>query len=184
LCGKSNFITTAIQTSLKLCQTSALCTRLLLQRLLANSVSSSCGSARKCAVPTVEQPSTTFSEPRQTSHTITLPTMPSTSPLALFRQLTSLRQCLRSLRSNTLTSFRAFSSQRLLTTKPTILSRLATRTPPSASSTQQSCTHQIRTMKTRSSVKRLCHGCKPVRRKGRVYIICSENPKHKQRQGK
>jgi large subunit ribosomal protein L36 len=26
-------------------------------------------------------------------------------------------------------------------------------------------------MKTRSSVKRLCDACKPVRRKNRVYII-------------
>ncbi|KGO75701.1 Ribosomal protein L36 [Penicillium italicum] len=43
---------------------------------------------------------------------------------------------------------------------------------------------QVRGMKTRSSVKRLCDGCKPVHRKGRVYIICSKNPKHKQRQGK
>ncbi|KAJ5895203.1 hypothetical protein N7495_006894 [Penicillium taxi] len=43
---------------------------------------------------------------------------------------------------------------------------------------------QIRGMKTRSSVKRLCDGCKPVRRKNRVFIICSKNPKHKQRQGK
>ncbi|KAL1965913.1 hypothetical protein VTN77DRAFT_5046 [Rasamsonia byssochlamydoides] len=42
----------------------------------------------------------------------------------------------------------------------------------------------VRGMKTRSSVKRLCDGCKPVRRKNRVYIICSKNPKHKQRQGK
>ncbi|KAL2369225.1 hypothetical protein RJZ57_006374 [Blastomyces gilchristii] len=30
---------------------------------------------------------------------------------------------------------------------------------------------QVRGMKTRSSVKRLCDGCKPVRRKNRVYII-------------
>jgi ribosomal protein L36 len=30
---------------------------------------------------------------------------------------------------------------------------------------------QIRGMKTRSSVKRLCDACKPVRRKNRVYII-------------
>ncbi|KAF3030751.1 hypothetical protein E8E15_010915 [Penicillium rubens] len=30
---------------------------------------------------------------------------------------------------------------------------------------------QVRGMKTRSSVKRLCDGCKPVHRKGRVYII-------------
>jgi len=38
-------------------------------------------------------------------------------------------------------------------------------------------------MKVRSSVKRICEGCKVVRRKGRVYVICSLNPRHKQRQG-
>ncbi|KAF2230310.1 hypothetical protein EV356DRAFT_344941 [Viridothelium virens] len=42
---------------------------------------------------------------------------------------------------------------------------------------------QARGMKVRSSVKKLCESCKSVRRKGRVYIICSANPKHKQRQG-
>jgi len=42
---------------------------------------------------------------------------------------------------------------------------------------------QARGMKVRSSVKKLCDGCKSVRRKGYVYIICSKNPKHKQRQG-
>lgn len=38
-------------------------------------------------------------------------------------------------------------------------------------------------MKVRSSVKKLCDGCKSVRRKGGkyVYIICNKNPKHKQR---
>jgi large subunit ribosomal protein L36 len=42
---------------------------------------------------------------------------------------------------------------------------------------------QARGMKVRSSVKKLCDGCKSVRRKGGryVYIICSKNPKHKQR---
>jgi large subunit ribosomal protein L36 len=42
---------------------------------------------------------------------------------------------------------------------------------------------QTRGMKVRSSVKKLCDGCKSVRRKkGKyVYIICSKNPKHKQR---
>ncbi|KAF4553170.1 putative ribosomal protein L36 [Elsinoe fawcettii] len=41
----------------------------------------------------------------------------------------------------------------------------------------------VRGMKVRSSVKKLCDGCKSVRRKGGkyVYIICSKNPKHKQR---
>jgi len=38
-----------------------------------------------------------------------------------------------------------------------------------------------RGMKVRSSVKKLCEGCKSVRRKGYVYIICDRNPKHKQR---
>jgi len=42
---------------------------------------------------------------------------------------------------------------------------------------------QTRGMKVRSSVKKLCDGCKSVRRKkGKyVYIICDKNPKHKQR---
>lgn len=48
---------------------------------------------------------------------------------------------------------------------------------------------QVRGMKVRASVKKMCEGCKSVRRKGgkkgkgHVYIICNLNPKHKQRQG-
>ena len=38
----------------------------------------------------------------------------------------------------------------------------------------------VRGMKVRSSVKVMCGGCAVVRRKGRIYIICSRNPKHKQ----
>ncbi|KAF5313181.1 hypothetical protein D9619_003284 [Psilocybe cf. subviscida] len=41
----------------------------------------------------------------------------------------------------------------------------------------------VRGMKVRSSVKVMCDGCNVVRRKGRVYVVCSKNPKHKQRQG-
>ncbi|KAI8995669.1 ribosomal protein L36-domain-containing protein, partial [Trametes punicea] len=37
-----------------------------------------------------------------------------------------------------------------------------------------------RGMKVRASVKTMCDGCSVVRRKGRIYIICSKNPKHKQ----
>ncbi|KIY64815.1 hypothetical protein CYLTODRAFT_456859 [Cylindrobasidium torrendii FP15055 ss-10] len=40
-----------------------------------------------------------------------------------------------------------------------------------------------RGMKVRSSVKLMCDGCNMVKRKGRMYVICSKNPKHKQRQG-
>lgn len=38
-------------------------------------------------------------------------------------------------------------------------------------------------MKVRASVKKICDKCKIVRRHGRVYVICSDNAKHKQRQG-
>ncbi|MCS7091930.1 MAG: 50S ribosomal protein L36 [Patescibacteria group bacterium] len=37
-------------------------------------------------------------------------------------------------------------------------------------------------MKVQSSVKPRCKGCKLVRRKGILYVIC-KNPRHKQRQG-
>jgi ribosomal protein L36 len=39
------------------------------------------------------------------------------------------------------------------------------------------------TVKVRASVKKLCIGCKVIRRKGVVRVICTKNPKHKQRQG-
>jgi len=39
-------------------------------------------------------------------------------------------------------------------------------------------------MKVRASVKTICNHCKITRRKGNVmYVVCSANPKHKQRQG-
>ncbi|MDD5672883.1 MAG: 50S ribosomal protein L36 [Chitinivibrionales bacterium] len=38
-------------------------------------------------------------------------------------------------------------------------------------------------MKVRASVKTLCINCKVIKRKGIVRVICSKNPKHKQRQG-
>ena len=38
-------------------------------------------------------------------------------------------------------------------------------------------------MKVRASVKKICDKCKVVRRHGRVYVICSVETKHKQRQG-
>ncbi|MBX3012967.1 MAG: 50S ribosomal protein L36 [Caldilineaceae bacterium] len=37
-------------------------------------------------------------------------------------------------------------------------------------------------MKVQPSVKKRCEKCKMVRRRGVLYVICS-NPKHKQRQG-
>ncbi|MCL5429235.1 MAG: 50S ribosomal protein L36 [Chloroflexi bacterium] len=37
-------------------------------------------------------------------------------------------------------------------------------------------------MKVTASIKKRCARCKVVKRKGKLYVICS-NPKHKQRQG-
>ena len=41
---------------------------------------------------------------------------------------------------------------------------------------------QLRFMKVRASVKKICDKCKVIRRHGVVRVIC-ENAKHKQRQG-
>ncbi|VFP86847.1 50S ribosomal protein L36 [Candidatus Erwinia haradaeae] len=38
-------------------------------------------------------------------------------------------------------------------------------------------------MKVCASVKKLCRDCKIIRRNGVVRVICSTEPKHKQRQG-
>jgi large subunit ribosomal protein L36 len=37
-------------------------------------------------------------------------------------------------------------------------------------------------MKVRTSVKKICEHCKIVRRKGVIRVICTRNPRHKQRQ--
>ena len=38
-------------------------------------------------------------------------------------------------------------------------------------------------MKTRASVKKICDECRIIVRKGIKRVICSANPKHKQKQG-
>ncbi|KAF5209847.1 hypothetical protein E0198_004161 [Clavispora lusitaniae] len=68
---------------------------------------------------------------------------------------------------------RAFAGMR-----PTLLRPLAT--PLFLASPQIS---PIRTFKVRTSVKKFCKDCYMVRRKGRVYVYCKSNGKHKQRQG-
>ncbi|KAN0100597.1 Ribosomal protein L36 domain containing protein [Tylopilus felleus] len=78
----------------------------------------------------------------------------------------------------------------LLTSSRPLLTRfrVATITPPHRIATECVPTASpVRTltrgMKVRSSVKVMCDGCSIVIRKGRVYVICSKDPKHKQRQG-
>lgn len=38
-------------------------------------------------------------------------------------------------------------------------------------------------MKVRASVKKICSKCYLIRRKGKIFVVCT-NPKHKQRQKK
>jgi len=38
-------------------------------------------------------------------------------------------------------------------------------------------------MKVRPSVKPMCNNCRVIKRKGKVMVICSKYPSHKQRQG-
>jgi large subunit ribosomal protein L36 len=38
-------------------------------------------------------------------------------------------------------------------------------------------------MKVLASVKRICRNCKIIKRNGVVRVICSKDPRHKQRQG-
>jgi large subunit ribosomal protein L36 len=43
--------------------------------------------------------------------------------------------------------------------------------------------HEKPKMKVRPSVKKICKNCKIVRRRRIVYVICSSDLRHKQRQG-
>ncbi|HCM43545.1 TPA: 50S ribosomal protein L36 [Candidatus Kaiserbacteria bacterium] len=37
-------------------------------------------------------------------------------------------------------------------------------------------------MKVKASVKKICVRCRSVKRRGRLWVVCT-NPRHKQRQG-
>ena len=38
-------------------------------------------------------------------------------------------------------------------------------------------------MKVRTSVKKMCNQCKIIKRKGVIRVVCTADPKHKQKQG-
>lgn len=67
-----------------------------------------------------------------------------------------------------------------LSTPPSSSPRLPTNGYSKSSPVVKSMEQQQRGMKVRSSVKKFCDGCSVVRRKGRLYVICSKDPKHKQ----
>ncbi|KAI6153614.1 ribosomal protein L36-domain-containing protein [Pisolithus tinctorius] len=81
--------------------------------------------------------------------------------------------------------------RRLLTSSRPLLTRARAATLPGIGLPLPSTVTRVesavptftRGMKVRSSVKVMCDGCSIVIRKGRVYVVCSKNPKHKQRQG-
>lgn len=43
---------------------------------------------------------------------------------------------------------------------------------------------QIRSFKVVSALRRRCTDCRIVRRGKKIFVLCNENPRHKQRQGK
>ena len=43
--------------------------------------------------------------------------------------------------------------------------------------------HGPERMKVRTAVRRLCAGCFVVRRRGKIFIVCKLDARHKQRQG-
>ena len=48
---------------------------------------------------------------------------------------------------------------------------------------QQQWPIAVRTIKVKSALKLLCPSCRFVKRKGRLRVVCTNKPRHKQRQG-
>ncbi|XP_038581271.1 39S ribosomal protein L36, mitochondrial isoform X1 [Micropterus salmoides] len=124
-------------------------------------------------------------------------------PLLLKHLATSLtHQVAQMSRLNMTFSSPAASAYRCLctlTTAPRTLFLSSTRVssiqPPSSGSTAQCgppllgqcqylpCIQPSAGMKTKSALKRRCKDCFFVRRRGRLFVFCKTNPRHKQRQG-
>ncbi|RVE66296.1 hypothetical protein OJAV_G00106020 [Oryzias javanicus] len=89
------------------------------------------------------------------------------------------------------TFFRSFSfaASRCLSRPPTLSpAQLPPCGPPAQPSLLGRCQHllliqQTAGMKTKSALKRRCKDCFFVRRRGRLFVYCKTNPRHKQRQG-
>ncbi|MBN3276473.1 RM36 protein, partial [Polyodon spathula] len=48
---------------------------------------------------------------------------------------------------------------------------------------QHPCLQQSAGMKTKTALKRRCQDCCFVHRRGKLFVFCKTNPRHKQRQG-
>ena len=76
-----------------------------------------------------------------------------------------------------------FRTDRVASSRARAVTRLPTRAsrPPSPQTNPKSAPPH--TPQVRSAIKKLCEHCRIVKRKGRLYVVCSKVPKHKQRQG-
>ncbi|ORY31970.1 ribosomal protein L36-domain-containing protein [Naematelia encephala] len=84
----------------------------------------------------------------------------------------------------TRTSLRIPQSTLMPTLRTLSPSSLSTQPVAAASSPFALGGQQVRGMKVRSAIKRMCEDCSIVKRRyGTLYVICKKNPKHKQRQG-
>lgn len=77
------------------------------------------------------------------------------------------------------TQTRQLSSTILSQSNPVALSRLTAKQSTNSIQTSTNLM-QKRGMKVRSAVRKFCDSCSIVKRKGKLYVICSANPKHKQ----
>ncbi|XP_040909319.1 39S ribosomal protein L36, mitochondrial [Toxotes jaculatrix] len=125
------------------------------------------------------------------------------APLLLKHLAASLtRQVVQMSRLNLTFSSPAASAYRCiytLTTAPRTLllssAGVSSIQPPSSGSSAQCvpsllgqcqhlpCIQPSAGMKTKSALKRRCKDCFFVRRRGRLFVFCKTNPRHKQRQG-
>lgn len=91
---------------------------------------------------------------------------------------TSAFRALPTSASRTLTSAATSSPLRAQQAARTPTSPLSSSNSPSSALAAPAVAH--RNFNVRAAVKKYCDGCTVVRRKGRVYIVCNKNPKHKQ----
>lgn len=76
------------------------------------------------------------------------------------------------------------ASARVVSVRPASIGSPALCTPSLLGRCQLlSCIQPSAGMKTKSALKRRCKDCFFVRRRGRLFVFCKTNPRHKQRQG-
>lgn len=115
---------------------------------------------------------------------------------SLTRQMAQMSRLNGAASSPAASAYRCLST---LTAVPRTLLRSSTRIgsiqPPLSGSSSQCgpsllgqcqhlpCIQPSAGMKTKSALKRRCKDCFIVRRRGRLFVFCKTNPRHKQRQG-